>query len=369
MSIPSEPAATASVPAAATLPATDAAGAGSAAVAGKLDGQQVQLVSSGQSREEVAERRIGELDRARLLEPATHGQRTTKKGRTTSLDKRLKLALRNLDAHHNPSILARKIQSLARVISRLFTRTHANAAARPQAAAANPYEKLAVRIEKTAGGKPAGAAQANIALLNEFHRASGSIPEVARQISSDGQVVLAANLARLAGPMDRLVSTAAALEHLQGDGIRSALNSAPDFRVRPGADEQAAGMKRETIKLNVKSVARRLAAVVSEPYTPQNPKLREVVDRMPEGATRFGQFGNCENNPYQALSRSEHFTEADDRHLRNWLGQALAMVSSCARAIDAAVIDNDTRLDSAGLDISQLRRVSDSPIQGLETAV
>ena len=194
MNIPSGP--TAPAPPAAPPPAAPPAAAAGGdsptkGASGQLDGQMVQLVASGQHTDE-SQWQIGELNRNLLADPSHPREATTRMNKTTSLEGRLKLALSNLDAHHNRSSFAGKIRSLARAIMSLFTHTRTDSADRP-AARSSPYEAVAARID-AGGGNLSDAARINLNLLTEFHQASRKIPEIERQIAASDRSELAGNL-------------------------------------------------------------------------------------------------------------------------------------------------------------------------------
>ena len=367
MNIPSAPAAPAGTP-----PPVQPGHENDKGASGHSSGQMVQLVDSGIHADQ-SQWQIGELNRQLLTDPDRPREVTTSMNKTTSIEGRLKLALSSLDAHHNRSSFAGKIRLLAQAIMKLFTHTRPDtvknpAAADRPAARNSPYGAIAARVD-AAGGRSPDAAQVNLNLLAEFHQASRIIPEISGQMAEGSSSKLASNPALLAEPLNRLANTAAALQHLQGDSIRSVLDSDPDFKIGPGADRYAADLKKEKLKLNVESAAGRLASVLDEPYLPRNPELIKLAESLPEGALRFSQFGNLEGNPYQKLSDSPHFGKQEDLHLRNWMSQALAIVAKCSQTIDAAMLENDTSLHVTDIDMNNLRRLGGDQIQGLETAV
>ena len=331
-------------------PPADAPGAASQPV-GQLDGEQVVLVQSGSSPDNSYSQQIGQLNRNMLSEPVTHSNEKT--GPVGS--ERLNSLVNKLDANNN-SIFG-KIRSLAKSFLKLFAGS--KGAAGPAAATApTPYDAALRRIDPDNKQLP-GKVHVNLTLLSEFHAASRKIPEVSQQLANAGKGDdLAANLGQPGGALNRLIGSADALQHLHSDAIGKILDADPDFKSRPGADDHAVGIKKAKLRLNVESAAGRIAAVLNESYTPRNPQLRELVKNLPEGATRLSQFAKPENNPYEKLSASEHFSEADDAHLRAWMSQALKMIDNDARFIDAAMLENKTNTDAVLYKIDDLRRLN-----------
>ncbi|MCY4325303.1 MAG: hypothetical protein OXC81_04705 [Betaproteobacteria bacterium] len=286
---------------------------------------------------------------------------------SSSLRGKIRQALANLNPRHLGSSFAGKIGALAQSLMKLFTGT------RPQASASapsnpSPYDSIATRIN-SAGGGLADEGQLNLNLIADFHRASQNIGQITQQLSQASRAQLADNPQQLAEPLQKTIGSAAALQHLQTESINDILAADPQFGKLPGADAQAAGLKRAKLSLNVTGAASRLATVLDLPYLPPNPQLAKIAEQLPGGAIRVGQFASIDNNPYQQLAQSEHFGAADDAHLRSWLNQALAVVGKCAQTIDAAMLANDTRFQVTDIDVNNLRQLGQAPLPAQETAV
>ena len=257
----------------------------------------------------------------------------------------------------------KKVRSLARNAMKMFACTNPNtqekvSASRSMLAADAPLPTRKQQAAEAAGGSRQQApylqfaekltltganeivAYMNLGLLDDFHNSSREIPEIRQQISSADRDALSEQLTQKPGLLQPVLVSAGSMDSIyEGNNAYAIVKANPDI---PGDD---AG---ELLAQHLQEAALATTNALEEPYTPQNPKLREIVDRMPEGATKLHHFGDSENNPYQALSQSEHFTEADDQHLRSWLNHGLQVLDKSSRIMQAVLVEQDTSLTILG---------------------
>ena len=201
----------------------------------------------------------------------------------------------------------------------------------------SPYRQFAEGLSLT--GTDNIVTYMNLGLLDDFHNNSRSIPEIARQLSESGPESLTAQLTRRPGLLQQVLVPASSMESIyEADNAYSIVQANPDI---PAADS-------DLLAQHMQEAALATTNALEESYTPKNPQLRQLVEQMPAGATKLHQFGNSENNPYQLLSGSEHFTAADDQHLRSWLTQGLQVVDKGSKIMQAVMFDQDTSLTILG---------------------
>ena len=201
----------------------------------------------------------------------------------------------------------------------------------------SPYNQFAEKLTLT--GADEIVTYMNLGLLDDFHNGSLEIPEISRQISEADKNGLTGQLTKSPGLLQKVLVPAGSMESIsEGTSAYSIVKANPE----------TSGKQSDLLAQHLQEAALATTNALEESYTPQNPKLRQLVDSLPEGATKLHQFGNSENNPYQALSASEHFTDADDQHLRTWLSHGLQVLDKGARIMQAVLIDRDTSLTIMG---------------------
>ena len=201
----------------------------------------------------------------------------------------------------------------------------------------SPYSQFAEKLTLT--GADEIVTYMNLGLLDDFHNGARAIPQISRQIAESDRSSLAAQLSQKPPLLQAVLVPAAALESVsEGTSAYSIVKANPEISAK----------KSDLLAQHIQEATLAATGALEESYTPQNPQLQQLVARLPEGATKLHQFASSENNPYQALSSSEHFTGADDRHLRNWLNSGLQVLDKGARIIEAVLIDQNPSLTIMG---------------------